>query len=118
MMDSSSRSALTMGWVYGLGLRSPVPHIGILAQFLGLGSQMVSLWFQLPARWRRVPAFKTRGKFLMAYHGLGVLISAMYFLIWITMLAVPIDYQPIMAVVLPVCREGFAELLAYLGRSG
>ena len=117
-MVSSRWSTLTLGWVYGLGLRSPVPHIGILAQFLGLGSQMVSLWFQLPASWRRVPAFKTRGKFLMAYHGLGVCISAMYFLIWITMLAVPIDYQPIMAVLLPVCREGLAKILTFLGRFG
>ena len=115
-LHTMSWAGMSFFWVFVLGLRYPVPIIGIWNQFLGLGSQIATVWFGLPKHWRSVRSFKTRGKWLTVYHVYGILISGFYWVIWIILTYIPKDYQPIMAVVLPVCREIVLELLQKIGK--
>ena len=110
-----SWSVTTMVWVYVMNLRYPIPLGGILNQILGLFFMITSLWIQIPTAFRKVPSFKTRAKWMIAFHLTGVAISALYWVLWVIMAYVPADYQPIMAVVIPLFREGLAEVLQLIG---
>ena len=102
-------------WVYGLRLRYPIPGVGLVTQLFGLGSQIISVWFQLPTAWRSQPVFRRRGLWLMALHVYGMVIWAFYWVMWIVFPLIPEDYQTIMAVVLPLCREAIAQSLSFIG---
>ena len=108
--------ATTMLWVYGFNLRYPIPMGGILNQFYGLIVMIISLWFQMPKAWRQDVAFNKRVKWTMIFHIYGVAISAFYWVLWILMAYIPADFQPIMAVVIPVCREGLVAILKFIGQ--
>ena len=41
--------------------------------------------------------------------------AALYWVLWVIMAYVPEDYQPIMAVVIPLFREGLVEILQMTG---
>ena len=110
-----SWSVSTMFWVYVMGLRYPIPLGGIINQFLGLFFMITSLWIQIPTAFRKVVAFRTRAKWMIAFHLAGVAISALYWVLWVIMAYVPEDYQPIMAVVIPLFREGLVETLKMIG---
>ena len=107
--------ATTMFWVYVMGLRYPIPLGGIVNQMIGLIAMILSLWFQMPKAWRMVAGFKTRAKWVIVFHLTGVAISASYWVLWIVMAYVPEDYQPIMAVVIPLFREGLVTILKITG---
>ena len=110
-----SWSVTTMVWVYVMNLRYPIPLGGILNQILGLFFMITSLWIQIPTAFRKVPSFKTRAKWMIAFHLTGVAISALYWVLWVIMAYVPADYQPIMAVVIPLFREGLVKVLKITG---
>ena len=105
----------TMFWVYVMGLRYPIPLGGIVNQMIGLIAMILSLWFQMPKAWRMVASFKTRAKWVIVFHLTGVAISASYWVLWIIMAYVPKDYQPIMAVVIPLFREHLVKILKKIG---
>ena len=107
--------ATTMFWVYVVGLRYPIPLGGIVNQVFGLILMILSLWFQMPKAWRKVGSFKKRAKWVLAFHITGVGISVAYWVLWVIMAYVPPDFQPIMAVVIPLFREGLAEILKKIG---
>ena len=52
---------------------------------------------------------------MIVFHLTGVAISALYWVLWVVMAYVPADYQPIMAVVIPLFREALAEILKEIG---
>ena len=104
-----------MFWVYVMGLRYPIPLGGIVNQFLGLFFMILSLWYQMPEAWRMVASFKRRAKWVIVFHLTGVAISALYWVLWVIMAYVPEDYQPIMAVVIPLFREGLVAILKMIG---
>ena len=104
-----------MVWVYVLGLRYPVPLGGIVNQFLGLLYMILSIWFQMPKAWRMVESFKKRAKWVIVFHLAGVAISALYWVVWIIMGIIPDEYQPIMAVVIPLFRESLVTILKMIG---
>ena len=108
--------ATTMFWVYVMGLRYPIPLGGIVNQIPGLILMILSLWFQMPKAWRKVASFKNRAKWVIVFHLAGVAISALYWVLWVIMANVPLDYQPIMAVVIPLFREGLLEILKMIGK--
>ena len=110
-----SWSVTTMIWVYVFGLRYPIPLGGIVNQILGLFFMILSLWFQMPKAWRMVASFKKRAKWVILFHLIGVAISALYWVLWVIMAYVPADYQPVMAVVIPLFREGLVEILQMTG---
>ena len=109
--------ATTMFWVYVVGLRYPIPLGGIVNQVFGLILMILSLWFQMPKAWRMVASFKRRAKWVIVFHLTGVGISLAYWVLWIIMAYVPADYQPIMAVVIPLFREGLVEILKMIGHT-
>ena len=108
--------ATTMFWVFVMSLRYPIPLGGIVNQIPGLILMILSLWFQMPKAWRKVASFKNRTKWAIVFHLTGVAISAMYWVLWVIMANVPLDYQPIMAVVIPLFREGLLEILKMIGQ--
>ena len=108
--------ATTMFWVYVVGFRYPIPLGGIVNQIPGLILMILSLWFQMPKAWRKVARFKNRAKWAIVFHLAGVAISALYWVLWVIMANVPLDYQPIMAVVIPLFREGLLEILKMIGK--
>jgi hypothetical protein len=110
-----SWASLSALWVYGLNLRYPIPIGGIWNQFLGLTFMIISIWFQLPAAWRKIPSFRLRAKWVIIFHLYGVFISAFYWILWIAMAYTPPDYQPILAVVIPACREALFEVMKIIG---
>ena len=110
-----SWSVTTMFWVYVMGLRYPIPLGGIVNQILGLFFMILSIWFQMPKAWRMVASFKKRAKWVILFHLIGVAISALYWVLWVVMAYVPEDYQPIMAVVIPLFREGLVAILKMIG---
>ena len=110
-----SWTVTTMFWVYVMGLRYPIPLGGIVNQFLGLFFMILSIWFQMPKAWRMVESFKKRAKWVIVFHLTGVAISALYWVLWVIMAYVPDDYQPIMAVVIPLFREGLVTVLKMIG---
>ena len=98
-----------------MGLRYPIPLGGIINQFLGLFYMILSIWFQMPKAWRMVESFKKRAKWMIVFHLTGVAISALYWVLWVIMAYVPDDYQPIMAVVIPLFREALVAVLKMIG---
>ena len=98
-----------------MGLRYPIPLGGIFNQILGLFCMILSIWFQMPKAWRMVASFKKRVKWMIVFHLTGVAISALYWVLWVVMAYVPTDYQPIMAVVIPLFREGLVATLKSIG---
>ena len=98
-----------------MGLRYPIPLGGIFNQILGLFCMILSIWFQMPKAWRMVASFKKRVKWMIVFHLTGVAISALYWVLWVVMAYVPADYQPIMAVVIPLFREALVETLKSIG---
>ena len=105
----------TIIWVYVIKLRHPIPLGGIINQMLGLFTMIISLWFQMPMAWRKVESFKKRAKWVMVFHFVGMAISASYWVLWIIMAYVPKDYQPIMAVAIPLFREHLVKILKKIG---
>ena len=108
-------SLSSMIWVYVLGLRYPIPLVGMINQFMGLFFMITSIWFQIPKAFLVVSAFKTRAKWMIMFHLAGVAISGSYWVLWVIMAYVPPDYQPIMAVVIPLFREGLIGTLKMIG---
>ena len=105
----------TIIWVYVIKLRHPIPLGGIINQMLGLFTMIISLWFQMPNSWRKVESFKKHAKWVMVFHFVGMAISASYWVLWTIMDKIPEEYQPIMAVVFPLFREGLVEILKMIG---
>ena len=102
--------------MYVVELRNPIPLGGIVNQIPGLILMILSLWFQMPKAWRKVASFKNCAKWVIVFHLAGVAISALYWVLWVIMVYVPLDYQPIMAVVIPLFREGLLEILKMIGK--
>ena len=102
-------------WVYVLGLRYPIPMMATINQIVGLTLMGIALWSQMPKAWLTVASFKTRAKWMIVFHLTVVVISPFYKVLWIIMANLPEYYQPIMAVVLPLIREGLGEILKMIG---
>ena len=104
-----------VAWVYILRLRYPAPFIGLINLFFGLGSQVFVLWFQLPLEWRANACFRSRAKWVVGLHLYSLAVSSFYILAWIVFTLLPLDLQPILAVMLPISREGIGYLLNIIG---
>ena len=75
----------------------------------------MSCWFQLPASWRALPSFRHRAISVLGVHLCTVLVTLFYSGWWWLFTVIPSNYQPILALALPLIREGFAHLLSFLG---
>ena len=106
----------TMIWIHVMGLRYPIPFGGTICQLVGLALMVVSLWFQMPKAWRMVVSFKSRAKWVIVFHLTVVSIALFYKVLWIIMANLPEDYQPVMAVLIPLIREGLGEILKMIGQ--
>ena len=102
-------------WTPLLGFRYPIPFNGVVNAILGLSSQVFALWFFIP-QILRTPAIKTRCRYLILTFVFIINVSIACWVLWWIFINVPIDYQWILVIVLPLVREGLWEIIALLGR--
>ena len=102
-------------WVHLLGFRYPLPFVGIINAVLGLASQVLAVWFLFPKAWSKLPAIKTRHKWLVVFYVVVINLSICYWIMWWVFINVPSDYQWIMALWLPIFREITGHFLSFLG---
>ena len=76
----------------------------------------MSCWFQLPKDWRSVPSFRHRAISVLVVHLCTVLVTLFYSGYWWIFTVFPTYYQPILALALPLIREGFAHMMSLLGK--
>ena len=102
-------------WVYLLGFRYPLPFTGIINAVFGLSSQIIAVWIQFPKEWSLIPDFRTRRKYLVLTFLICITLSICYLTLWWGFVKSPTNYQWIMALFLPVFREGVGHILSFLG---
>ena len=76
----------------------------------------MSCWFQLPTEWLTIPSFRRRALSVLLVHLSTVLVTLFYSGYWWLFTVIPAIYQPILALALPVIREGFGLIMSALGR--
>ena len=64
-------------------------------------------WFQLPSEWLKIASFRRRAITVLLVHISSVLAVLFY---------IPSTYQPILAICLPIIREGFGLVMSALGK--
>lgn len=93
-------------WVYALHYRYPVPLTGYLIILSGLMiSSLVTLWNMFPQKWRKNEEFRQR---LIRFNYVFLFqqfTTVEYGIITSVLLAVPINYQWIVAIFMPFVRE-------------
>ena len=102
-------------WVYVFGLRYPIPMTGIVNAVLGLSSQVLAVWLQFPRDWSKYTEFRKRRRYLVLTYLVCITLSICYLALWFGFVKMPVDYQWIMALFLPVFREIVGHLLSFLG---
>ena len=92
-------------WTYGLGYNHPLPFVGYIAIFPMFPVALTTIWYQFPRDFRVNPSTRKR---LISYFGY---MSVFYMacmernILNVLMVVIPTNFQPIMAIVLPVTRE-------------
>ena len=92
-------------WVKMLHLVYPVPMIGAINSVIGVLSMVFTLWFCFPLSWRKLPRFRKRMKYLSFAQIFILLMSIEYWVLSWVFFVMPLDYQWILAFVLPFTRE-------------
>ena len=103
-------------WTYALHFRYPIP----LNSYAVKGVQgivvLVLLWFLFPREWRKNNEFRKRLKYLILTMGVTVDISLVYIGLSKIFLALPTDYQWVIAIPLPLIREFNVWILTKLAK--
>ena len=76
----------------------------------------MSIWFQLPSEWRAVSSIRYRVICVLIFHLCTVLVTLFYSCYWWLFTIIPSQYQPGLALALPVIREIFGHFLSKLGQ--
>ena len=98
-------------WTYGLGFNHPLPFVGYLSLFPMFPAVFTTIWHRFPLEFRVNPVTRKR---LISYL---LYMSVFYFacmernILNIIMVILPTDFQPIMAIVLPLTKELELSLL-------
>ena len=102
-------------WSPLLGFRYPIPFVGFLNAVLGLSSQVFGLWFLFPKAFK-VETIKTRIRYLMLTCFFCINVTLVYLILWLAFSIIPIDYQWVIVLCLPVAREVLGMIISFLGR--
>ena len=99
-------------WTIFLQLPYPVPLVGIPNANVGVSVVIAVLWFKIPLAWRKNAEYQKRARYMVLAHLFLLFLLLEYsFLGWV-FYVIPIDFQWIMSIVLPVVRELGTVLLA------
>ena len=98
-------SMLTLVWTTGLNQPYPVPLMGAINATAALLFQVLFVWMKFPSSWRCHPDFRKHRKWLLFGMLYIVFVSVQYWALSWAFFAIPIDYQWILAIVLPLIRE-------------
>ena len=94
-------------WVTALGLRYPMPLIGLINFVAGFGAEVAVLYFQIPRTWRQNPKFFTTIIWLVVTQLFLIVVFLLYFLLGFGFYVIPMDYQWTMALIIPFV-DGFS----------
>ena len=78
---------------------------------IGVLAMVFTLWFCFPQHWRKLPHFKRRMKYLSFPQIFILLMSIEYWILSWVFFVMPLQYQWILAFVLPFTREVGGTLL-------
>ena len=102
-------------WSPFLGFCYPIPFVGFINAVLGLSSQVFGLWFLFPKAFK-VETIKTRIRYLMLTCFFCINVTLVYLILWLAFSIIPIDYQWVIVLCLPVAREVLGMIISFLGR--
>ena len=99
-------------WVPLLDLPYPIPLVGALNACAGVTAVIVAIWFKFPWSWRKNSTFRHRAKFLLLAQLFILVMSLEYWFFSWVFFALPLDFQWVLAIILPFTREIGIEILA------
>ena len=101
-------------WVKLLDLPYPMPFIGLAGYLPSMVSTFLCIIFSLPQSWSQESSFRLRRKFFQLVIMYTQVIFLTYFMLeWVFSLVNP-SYQWIIAIFLPMLREGHNFIFSYL----
>ena len=107
-------SAFYYLWVHILSLPYPMPFIGVTGFLTALPLSFLILVLIFPHSWTAVQSFKTRRKYFMLVIVFTQLIFCTYFGLEIAFVWLEPGYQWILALALPLIREGLTHIFGLL----
>jgi hypothetical protein len=110
----SSWSSLYYFWVHILGLRYPMPFIGLIGSTLAVLVTFLLILFKFPKSWQIKEEFKIRKMFfLLVIFFTQIILFTYLFLEW-AFARINSSYQWLFALTLPFIREGLTNVFAWL----
>ena len=107
-------SAFYLLWVHVLGLRYPMPFIGLSGYLAAMVITFINIIFWFPKSWHSSGAFRRRRKFFIyVIIYTQVIFFTYFFLEWAFTVISP-DYQWVLAISLPIIREGHTYVFGIL----
>ena len=103
-------SAWYLLWVHVLGLRYPMPFIGLSGYLAAMVITFINIIFWFPKSWHSSGAFRRRRKFFIYVIIYTQVIIFTYFLLEWAFTIISPDYQWVLAISLPIIREGHTHV--------
>ena len=102
-------------WSYGLELRYPIPYNNAITHWISGVIMFITILLQIPSNWFMITSFRKR----LAFFGLLIIALGVLFMSYdITTLffsECPKNYQPIIALLLPLFKKRFSPIISKLG---
>ena len=105
-----------MVWTDLLGYNHPLPFIGIIPCISKFPSVLSTIWFQFSSDLRKKAALRKRIWIFLMYTMMFFISCIERNILTVGMLAIPTEYQPIMAVIIRMSGEFDAWILMKLGK--
>ena len=115
LSSSSVYIGLTIVWIYELNFHPPFPFLSICIPWVPYCTVFMIVWFQQPKSNRSNQQFKNRYKWYVIYRFVGLLIGQIYSLSAVVFENINQEYQPVLALVLPILRHYSVKLLLKIG---
>ena len=98
-------SSLYFIWAHLLRLPYPIPWEGAFNAGAGVATIVAVIWFRFPKSWRKSSTFRNRAKYLISAQLFILVLSFEYWVFSWVFVEIPLDFQWIMALILPFSRE-------------
>ena len=98
-------------WIYAIILRPPIPFLDLISMWITMGTYFLVFWKQRPVLRRQDKTYKSQFIWYVLTHIVGLFIGQAYNVSGGFFYKVPLQFQPLLAFVLPVLRYGSGRLL-------
>ena len=115
LSSSSVYIGLTIVWIYELHFHPPFPFLSICIPWVPYCTVFTIVWFQQPVSNRSDQQFRNRYKWYVIYRFVSLFIGQIYSLSAVVFENIDQEYQPVLALALPVLRHYSVQLLLRIG---